>query len=130
MNKSEVLSAFNNHIGEFFTDVCRIFPDNNDIKVAHISLNTLRSANPRLIISIWKESIVDIYQDKILEGDIDFFINKNYKNDLNNLSSSNTVLEKIDTLREPIRQMGEENQKKTVQYLQNLTKICNLYYQN
>jgi len=129
MNKSEVLSAFNNHIGDFFTDVSMLFPDNNDIKIAHTSLNALRVANPRIIINIWKKNIVDIYKDKILEGNIDFFINKNYKSDLINHNSSNMILDKIDTLREPIRQMGEENQKKTIQYLQNLTKIYKLYYQ-
>lgn len=130
MNKSEVLSAFNNHLSEFFNDICAIFPDNNDIKVARTSLNAMRLANPRLIISIWKENIVDKYREEIEKGNIEFFIVRNYKEDLSNIEQSNIILEKIDTFRKPVREMGEENQKKSIQYIQNLTKICDLYYVN
>lgn len=128
MNKSEVLSAFNNHLSDFFKDVCAIFPDNSDINVARISLNAMRTANPRLIINIWKENIVDKYREEIEKGNIEFFIMRNYKDDLTNIEQSNIILEKIDTFRKPVLEMGEDNQKKTTQYIQNLTKICDLYY--
>ena len=62
-------------------------------------------------------------------GNIEFFINKNYTDDLKDIENSSTILTKIDTLREPIKQLSSENMKKTIQYIQNLSKLCNLYYQ-
>jgi hypothetical protein len=129
MNKSELLTGFNNHINEFFNDVLTIFPNDTDIQVAQTSLLTVRKVNPRLIISIWKEYIMDPYHDEISKGNIDFFINKNYSSDLNSTENASAILQKIDTLREPIKQMGEENQQKTITYIQNLTKLCKMYFQ-
>ena len=128
MNKSEILTAFNNHIGDFFEDVCKIFPNNSDLKIAKTSLSTFRRVNPRLIISIWKEYMVDKYRMQIEAGDMKFFVERNYTSDLQDVGQGAIILEKINTLREPIRQMGEENLKKASEYIQNLTKICDLYY--
>ena len=90
MNKSDILSAFNGHIVDFFSDVCTIFPDNPDISVSYTSIIGLRKTNPRLIINMWKEYIVDKYKHEIVEGNIDFIINKNYETDLSNIAESNT----------------------------------------
>jgi hypothetical protein len=129
MNKSDILTGFNNHIAEFFNDVSTIFPDDNDIKLAKTSLSTIRRMNPRLTISGWKENISDKYLSEIEAGNLDFFINRDYKEDLKNTDNSSSILDKIDILREPIKQMGEENKQKTIVYIQNLTKLCNLYHQ-
>tara|TARA_R110002074_G_scaffold325600_1_gene495906 strand:- start:819 stop:1208 length:390 start_codon:yes stop_codon:yes gene_type:complete len=128
MNKADILSGFNNHLNEFFNDVVIIFPDNLDIKVAQTSLSTMRKANPRLIVSIWKEHIVNKYEKEINEGNIDFFLQKDYNNDLNSADNASTILEKINSLKEPIRNMGQDNLTKTITYIQNLTKLCNLYH--
>ena len=126
MNKSEILGAFNNHFIEFFNEVSLLFPENTDIKIAHTSLTAMRKANPKLIATIWKQYIVEPYKNEIEAGNISFFINRNYTEDLKDASYAQTILQKIDTLREPIKQMGEENLKKTIGYVQNLTKICEL----
>ena len=130
MNKSDILGAFNNHISEFFNDVSIIFPDNNDIKLALTSLSTVRKMNPRLVISIWKEYIVDKYRSAIEAGNMDFFLDKNYTADVKDLGQAASILQKIDTLREPVREMGEHNLNKTREYMKNLTKICDLYYKS
>jgi hypothetical protein len=128
MNKTEVLSAFNNHMQEFFADVLVLFPEDNDIRVASSSLIAMRKANPRLIMNIWKQYITDKYSDEIAEGNIKFFIERNYDEDLKSNDQAAMILEKINTLREPMRQMSDENLKKTVGYIQNLTKISKMYF--
>ena len=128
MNKSEILSAFNKHIVEFFSDVSTIFPDNHDISVSHTSIVGLKKTNPKLIINMWKEYIADKYKVQISEGNIDFIINKNYATDLSSIAESNKILEKIEQLRDPIRQMGKENLQKSIKYIQNLTKLCETYH--
>ena len=128
MNKIDILTGFNNHIVDFFNDVLTIFPNDTEISVAHSSLIAIRKVNPRLIVTIWKQYISDPYTNQIQCGDINFFINRDYSTDLKDSDKATTILQKIDTLREPIKLMGDDNKKKTIDYIQNLTKLCNLYH--
>jgi selenocysteine-specific translation elongation factor len=127
MSNSNILSAFNDHFVEFISDVQCVFPENADVLTAKNSLMMIRKANPKMIIKIWKTNIVDKYRNQIENGDISFFIEKDYSNDLSKAEYSDKIMEGIDRLREPIKQMSEDNQQKTMKYIQNLTKLCILY---
>jgi len=127
-----ILSAFNNHFIEFLEDVHKIFPNNKDIRSAKTALLLLKKTNPRAVIKLWKIHIVKPYEQQIENGDVDFFINKDYSSDVSNIDDINNVvnlntLNIIEHLREPVRNMGEENQKKAIKYMQNLTKISKMY---
>ena len=127
MEKSQILQAFNNHLIEFFNDIVKIFPDDKEINLACTSLTGIRKMNPKLIISIWKNYINEKYLKEIESGNIDFFINENYESALKDSNSSKEILSKIETLRTPIKLMGDINKKKTIKYVQNLTKLCSMY---
>lgn len=122
-----VLKAFNNHFMEFVDDVQSIFPENNDIKKAKNGIEMLRKANPRMIIMIWREHIADPYRDQIEAGDISFFIDKDYSKDVSHADNARSIMEAVDRLRGPIRDMGSENQVKAMKYIQNLTKLSMMY---
>ena len=127
MSSQNILTAFNDHFVEFISDIQSVFPENVDVLTAKKSLIMIRKANPKIIIQIWKLNIVDNYKDRIEKGDISFFIEKDYSNDLSKIDSSDKIMEGIDRLRNPIRNMSEENRDKTIKYIQNLTKLCLLY---
>lgn len=128
MDKSTILQAFNNHFFEFVDDVQSVFPEDTDIMAAKTALATMRKMNPRLIAKIWYEYVVSKYDDQIQNGDISFFLNKDYSEDLTDMgSSSNTIISKINILREPIKNMGQENQDKSMKYIKNLNKLAKLY---
>lgn len=127
-NKKTLLTAFNNHFLEFVNDIACVFPKNKDIKLSKNVVTTLNTANPRLIIRIWKEYVSDPYSKKIEEEDISFFIEKDYSNDVTYIESNGYIKKSIDRLREPIRKMGKENQDKSMKYMKNLTKLANLYF--
>jgi len=127
-SQSSILTAFNEHFVEFISDIQAVFPEDVDILSAKNSLLMIKKANPKMIIKIWKTHIVDKYMDQIEKGDISFFINKDYSGDLSkSYFSSNKIIEGIDRLRNPIREMTPENQQKTMKYIQNLTKLSTLY---
>jgi len=127
-SQSSILTAFNEHFVEFISDIQAVFPEDVDILSAKNSLLMIKKANPKMIIKIWKTHIVDKYMDQIEKGDISFFINKDYSGDLSkSYFSSNKIIEGIDRLRNPIREMTPENQQKTMKYIQNLTKLSSLY---
>lgn len=124
MDSKQVLTAFNNHFLELVNDVQVVFPDDLDIATIHNAFIKMRKANPRLIMSTFKEYVAGPYRSEIDRGDIEFFISKDYKQELKN---NNAILEKIDCLREPIRTMNKEEQQKVIKYMQNLCKLCDLY---
>lgn len=124
MDSKQILTAFNNHFLELVNDVQVVFPDDLDIATIHNAFNKMRKANPRLIMSAFKEYVAGPYRSEIDKSDIEFFISKDYKQELKN---NNAILEKIDCLREPIRAMNKEEQQKVIKYMQNLCKLCDLY---
>ena len=125
---TSIVSAFNNHFVEFLEDIQTIFPNDRQIKTAKSALIMLKKANPSSIIKIWKSYVTFKYRDEIYNGNIDFFIQKDYSSDLSDTGGNqNAIMDAINRLREPIRNMGEENQAKAMKYIQNLTKISDLY---
>ena len=130
-NKSTILTAFNNHFIEFVDDINTVFPDDPDLLTAKNSLLMIRKANPKKIIEIWVSFVVGKYSSEIEEGNIDFFINKDYSDDISQTSTGNPdkIIQAIDRLRAPIKLMTEENQQKTMKYIQNLTRLSKLYSQ-
>jgi hypothetical protein len=128
MDKSQILSAFNDHFMQFIKDIQIVFPDNSDIAAVSIALSKLRKANPRLLLTSFKEQFVIKYRKQIEIGDINFFINNDYKNDLTTIGigSTNQLLEKIDCLRGPVRDMNKDDQNKVIKYMQNLLKLSDM----
>ncbi len=123
---SNILTAFNDHFLEFLNDVQGVFPEDADILSAKNALTAIRKANPKMIVKIWRAFIADKYRDQIVAGDIGFFITKDYSSDVSSASGSDKIMESIDRLREPIKNMGPENQAKVMKYIQNLTKLSEL----
>tara|TARA_Y100001936_G_C15943739_1_gene596201 strand:- start:638 stop:1015 length:378 start_codon:yes stop_codon:yes gene_type:complete len=124
---SSLLKAFNNHLLEFIEDVIRIFPENLDIKTGKTFIEGIKRVNPKKIITYWRDNILNLYEAEISNGDITFFINKDYKNDIGTEEHSLKVLEDI---RKLVKDTTLENKNKAMKYIQNLTKICKLYFSN
>ena len=123
---NNILTAFNDHFLEFVNDVQAVFPEDADILSAKNSLITIRKANPKMIVKIWNTFIVGKYKAEIEAGDLDFFMNKDYSADLSVSQNNDKIMESINRLRDPIRNMGPDNQSKVLKYIQNLTKLAEL----
>jgi len=128
MASSTILNGFNNHFMEFVEDIIRIFPNDVDILSAKNSFILIRKANPKLIIRIWKSYVVDKYTSQIDSGDISFFLDKDYGEDLTNAQNSAQIIDAINRLRNPVKMMTPDEQAKTMKYIQNLKKLCIMYH--
>ena len=124
--QSNIITIFNDHFIEFVNDIHYVFPEDPDILTAKNALTTIRKANPRLLPLIWKKYITIPYHDQILAGNINFFIEKDYSNDLTKSGNTEQIMESIDRLRAPVKLMNPENQMKTMKYIQNLCRISNM----
>jgi hypothetical protein len=123
---NNILTAFNDHFIEFVNDVHCVFPDDADILATKNALTAIRKANPKMIVKIWNAFIVSKYKSEIEAGNIEFFVNKDYSNDISATNNSDKIMECIDRLRDPIKNMSVENQAKVMKYIQNLTKLAQL----
>ena len=124
-DKAIVMKAFLNQFTEFVEDVHSVFPDNADIDSAKTALFLIKKTNPRILLNAWVTYIVGPYTDEIERGDIRFFLEKDYTQDLEYMG--NAVMQKVDALRGPVRDMGADNQAKSMKYIQNLTKLARLH---
>lgn len=120
---TSLVSAFNTHFMELVDDICGVFPDDVDILSAKNSFIAVKKMNPKLLVRSWDMFVVSKYQQKIESGDISFFLDKDYGDDLIDNPNSKKIIESIDRLRAPIKSMSEENQTKILKYLQNLCKL-------
>jgi tRNA A37 threonylcarbamoyladenosine dehydratase len=127
MSASVVLSTFNDHFMEFVNDVVNVFPENIDVLSAQNAFTMIRKANPKLLIKIWSTHIVSRYKDVIEAGDLGFFVEKDYLEDFSKNKNAKVIIDAIDRIRNPVKLMSIEDQTKTMKYVQNLTKLAQLY---
>lgn len=130
MDKASLLKAYNNHLLELLEDLKTLYPSDINIKTAIRMVTTIKKANPKMLIKAWKTSINDVYKKEIMAGDFYFFVNKDYDNDLGDGYKQNQsqILDAIEIIKNKFRVMDENNKNKTVKYVQNLTKLCELYF--
>lgn len=123
---NNILTAFNDHFIDFVNDIQSVFPNDADILSTKTALMAIRKANPKMIVKIWNAFIVSNYKGEIDAGNLDFFINKDYSQDVSSAANSDKIMESIDRLRGPVKNMGPENQAKVMKYIQNLTKLAQM----
>ena len=126
-DRSTILKTFNAHFFEFLDDILRIFPENTDIATAKRSFETIKKANPTAILKVWSSFVYAPYKQVIDSGNIEFFFEKDYRSDLNNLANSSEIMKMIDIMREPVQQMSDVNKAHSMKYIQNLSKLSVLY---
>lgn len=126
-DKSTLLKAFNNHFFDFVDDIITVIPDNKDLVYGKKSLETIKKANPTIIIKVWYSMVYMPYKDVIESGNIEFFFEKDYKNEVSQLSNSDEIMKMIDKLRDPIRQMSDVNKEHSMKFIQNLSQLSGLY---
>lgn len=128
-DKSTVSKAFNKHFFDFLSDLQGIFPDSKEIVFAKTSFETIKRLNTTAIIKTWYTSVSLPYGDEISNGNINFFINKDYSADLADVNKNDEIIKMIERIRLPIATTTDVNKEHCLRYLQNLNKLC-VAYQN
>ena len=127
--KAFIVKTFNDHFFEFFEDVLKILPENMHIKTALRSFKTISDLNKSILIKCWHKFVYLKYTDVIETGDISFFFEKDYSNDVGHLTNSNNIMEIINSVRQPVKDACENpvNKQHVVTYIQNLSKLSVVY---
>jgi len=128
MNKNQITETFNKHFMEFIIDIERVFPNDTDIMSTRKTISKSLVLMPKTLIRMFNDYFVTMYSNEIESGDLNFFIENDYRTKHGYKETDDVwVLDKIDILRGPIRNMSEEDKAKVVQYLKNLKKLSDLY---
>lgn len=126
-DKTTLMRAFNNHLFELLDDILGIYPEDVNISAAKKSLDQLKSVNPSIVIKAWYNYVYLRYKDQIDSGNLAFFFEKDYREDLTYVGNTDEVLKIIEKVRAPLREMSPANQEHTVSYLKNLNKLAMMY---
>lgn len=127
-SSSLLLKAFNKHFFQFVDDMIQLFPENENMTKSRAYLETMKTGNPTVLVKIWHKFIYTPYHTQIENGDLTFFFEKDYSHDLCLLPNSEQILNIIDTtLRDPLRQLNENNMEICRKHFQLVTTICAKY---
>uniref|UniRef100_A0A6C0JI15 Uncharacterized protein n=1 Tax=viral metagenome TaxID=1070528 RepID=A0A6C0JI15_9ZZZZ len=126
-DKTTLLRAFNKHFFDFMDDIISIYPTNEEIISGRASFDLVKRANPTAILKAWYYYVYSPYKSVIEQGEISFFFEKDYGQDVGHLPNSNELMDIIDKIRGPIKQMDGANRAHTAKYIQNLSKISTMY---
>ena len=80
------------------------------------------------MIKCWHKFVYLKYKDVIEEGNVEFFFEKDYSEDLTKLSNAKTIMEIIDSVRTPAKEICEnpKNKEHITTYIQTLCKLSDI----
>ena len=126
-DKATVSKAFNKHFFDFLDDILNIFPGKEEIVYAKKTFETIKKLNTTAIIKVWYPQVYSPYKEYIDVGNIDYFINKDYSQELSGVNKGGDIIKMIDNIRKPISEMDDQNKQHCANYIQNLSKLSTLY---
>ncbi len=129
MDRSTIIRSFNDHFFEFLDDMLKVLPNNRSVLTAANSFRTLTELNKAILVKCWHKFVYLKYKDVIEQGNVEFFFEKDYSEDLTKLNNSDKIMDIIDTVRYPAKEICEnpKNKEYIVVYIQNLCKLSEIF---
>jgi hypothetical protein len=128
MDKMSLSKAFSNHYMEFLDEIVKVYPKNVKIRTFRTASSQIKTINPSKLIKIWYKVIAQPFRDKIYSEKFEFFEDIDYSSNLKNTKwDSEDIYSFINEMKKSWSTFEEENKRKTMKYLSNLTKMSDLY---
>jgi len=129
LDRPTIIRSFNDYFFEFLEDMLKVLPGNKSILTANKSFRTVIELNKTILIKCWYKFVYLKYKNVIEDGNIDFFFEKDYSEDLTALSNSQNIMDIIDSMRTPAREVCEnpKNREYITTYIQNLCQLSELF---
>ena len=130
-NKKEIYKTFVDIFFQFLEFIKNYSNENNDFLNIYKKSYLLKKTNIRLFIQMWYTHISSIYFKQIMDGDIEYFLYKdyNYENKKMNVNNTNSIItECIMHMKELYSKLDKDIINIFVNYMQKLTYLSILYY--
>ena len=122
------IKKFNLTIDNLVNDIILVFPDYEYLRVFKEKFNLLIKFNVRKPIEYFKNSIY-IYKEPIVNRNEDFFIKRNYNEDIKDLQyDSHWSLDQVLNLKDLWNELDDENKNIIWIYFNVLIKLVELEY--
>ena len=128
-SNAQILKTFGKQVEEFMEDMLVIFPNDNVILRGKMYFEMMKKANPRFIIRVWKNRIAAKYGEQIAGGDVAIFVTMDLTEDTADSQADNKeeVVTHLQNMLGSILKMDEDNKNKAFKYIQNITKLSEMY---
>ena len=126
-NNKLVLSTFISELTNFIELLCNLLPGSKEIQQNKTYFLTTKKVNPRAVLLSWKTDIADHFKEPIENSDLSFFVTHDYRNDSYFKEYSSFIVTMFENMKSNINKLDEANKETTMNYIQNLSKISNLY---
>jgi hypothetical protein len=110
-------------------DIMTVFEDKSVFIQAKKNGEMILSANPNILIRSWYTHLYSKYAAVIDAGDTDFFLEKDYSEDINQFDNSEHIMKIVNTFRTPLKQLSEENKKMAMEHIQIMSRISAKYHE-
>lgn len=134
MSKQEKKSCFKLFNSTYF-ELLKMMKENSDKNKDFLRFYNqnlfLKRANVKLFIRTWYTNITCFYMEPILNGNIQFFLEKDYSSEINenkDFSNSYSIESYVQYFKEIYNTLKQEDVDAFVQKVQELTKLSKLYY--
>ena len=118
------LTKFNLTLSNLIDDLIRVFPDYTNLEIFKEKFNLLKSSNPRLILTYFKNTIYP-YKSQIEAKEEKFFLEKDYKEDVT-IENKQWALDEVLNLKTLWKKLSPSNQETVWKYFLVLIKLCEL----
>lgn len=128
IDRPTIIRSFNDYFFEFLDDMLKVLPNNKSVLTAIRSFRMLTDVNKGILIKCWHKFVYLKYKNVIEEGNVEFFFEKDYSEDLTKLSNAKTIMEIIDSVRTPAKEICEnpKNREHITTYIQTLCKLSDI----
>lgn len=124
MDKTQLISVFNDQITLFVNDLILVYPKDDDLYKFKTSIRMLSLVDVTKIIKVFTQHVYNKYKSEILEKNSDFFMNHQYTELYKNNSDDSFTEQLISKIKGYWKSMSGENKEIVWKYFTTLVKIC------
>ena len=129
INKKDIFKLFIEQYFQLLNFIKKYTNNNLDFKKFYAKNYLLKKTNIKLFIKTWYENITNNYYKYIMEGNINYFLNKNdYENQSNILNKEYNFNQYIGYFKTMYNNVEKQISNTFIDYIQKLTKLSFLYY--
>lgn len=118
-----VLRTFNGIFEDVVHFILQAYPDNPHLTAAYSSFQSLSRANDTILIKYWYKWIYLPYKDNLANDGVDFFLAKEYSEDVSGTKNAGVILHAIEQIRITLRSMTLSEKEYIKEKLVHLNKL-------
>lgn len=113
---------FNDKFCDFLKDLCQVFPEDKDFKLALSGVKLGLLADVKSVHTVFHETVVIPYSKQIMDKDEAFFLEKSYEGEFVD-NGIDSMVDIVDKLKSYWKNLSDSNRTTVWKYLQLLTTL-------